>query len=171
MGLDQQTQEIDGHKWTVTQFPARPGNKYKVRLAKMVGPGVAELLPALGTMKEIVAKGAKGSEGLDLGIDLAMVPNVVARIAQHVDEDLFVDTLVELMAFSTRDDTQITPEHFDLVFAGNDSELYKAIWFILKVNYSDFIEWLRMAATGYLQMVRTELPQKTPPSTSAPSKE
>ena len=155
MGLKQETQEIDGHTWTVTQFPARAGNKYKVRLAKMVGPGVAELLPALGTMKEIVAKGskgAKGSEDLALGIDMAMIPNVVARIAQHVDEDVFANTLVELMAFATRDDTQITPEHFDLVFAGNDSELYKAIWFILKVNYSDFIEWLRMVATGYLQM-------------------
>ena len=146
MGLDKQTLEIEGHTWVVRQFPARPANRYKVRLAKMVGPALSELLPALGTLKGKGKDKGKGDECL--GIDLELIPKVVSSIAQHVDEDVFVDTLVELMSFATRDDTEITPEYFDIIFAGNDSELYQAIWFILKVNYADFIEMVETAATG-----------------------
>ena len=164
MGLDQQTQDIDGHKWTVTQFPARAATKFKVRIAKMIGPAIGELIPAFGAMKPDVEKSD------DAGIELAMIPKVLARIAENVDEDVFVDTLVELMSMSTRDDTQITEEYFDIEFAGNDAELYKAIWFILKVNYSDFISMVEtaVASTGLRQMVSKP---ETPTHTNETSKE
>jgi hypothetical protein len=180
MGFDPQTTTINEHKWTVTPFPARPAIRYKVRLAKMVGPAIGELIPALGNVPLIDQESDNRDDGQreadaddHIGIDLALIPKAISSMAEHVDEDMFVDTLVELMSMSTRDDTQITPEQFDIIFAGNDAELYKAIWFILKVNYSDFIGMVEtaIASTGLRRMASTPAVQKTPPSTSERSKE
>jgi hypothetical protein len=68
MGLDQKTRKIEGHEWVVTQFAARPANKYKMRLARMIGPAITELLPAIGSFATL-AKTAKGnSDGAELAI-------------------------------------------------------------------------------------------------------
>lgn len=139
MGLDKKTKEIEGHAWVVTQFAARPANKYKVRLVKMAGPAIAELLPAISGL---------GDDDVDGAAMLAIAPAFMSRIAQHVDEDVFVNTMVELMAFSTRDDVAITEEVFDIVFAGNDKELLQALWFIIQVNYPDFTAWVESRITG-----------------------
>jgi hypothetical protein len=56
--------------------------------------------------------------------------------------------MVELMAQSTRDGRAMTPELFDQEFAGNDLELYQALWFILSVNYPDFTVWVESRITG-----------------------
>ncbi len=156
MGLDQKTKEIAGHAWVVTQFPARPANKYKARLVKMIGPAVAELLPALGGLGK-----DKGDDDLDGEAMLAIAPAVMSRIAQHVDEDVLVDTMVELMALSTRDGQQVTPELFDIEFAGNDNELYQALWFIIQVNYPDFTGWVESRLTGLHPMTSPKESPKT----------
>ena len=145
MGLTQpQTREIEGHTWVVTPFPGRPANKYKARLLKMIGPALSELLPAIGSLADAV----KGKGDVNPDAMIAMLPRVVASLANHVDEDLFVDTQVELMSQSTRDGQQVTPELFDIEFVGNDLELYQALWFILEVNYPDFIGWVRDRIIG-----------------------
>ncbi len=158
MGLDQKTKVIDGHTWVVTQFPARPGNKYKARLVKMIGPAISELLPAIGSLKDA----AKGDTSPDMDAAMiAAIPQVMSRLAQHVDEDVLVDTMVDLMAMSTRDSVAVTPELFDIEFAGNDSELYQALWFILQVNYPDFIEMVGSRLTGlHLKVSPQENPEK-----------
>jgi hypothetical protein len=147
MGLDQKTRKIEGHEWVVTQFAARPANKYKMRLARMIGPAITELLPAIGSFATL-AKTAKGnSDGAELAI-IAALPKVASALAKHVDEDVLVDTMVELMAQSTRDGQAMTPDLFDQEFAGNDLELYQALWFILSVNYPDFTVWVESRITG-----------------------
>ena len=143
MGLDQKTKTIAGHVWVVTQFPARPANKYKARILKMVGPAVSELLPAIGSIPDVVD--GKISEMAMI----SAIPKLASQLAQHVDEDVLVDTMVALMAMSTRDTVAVTPELFDIEFAGNDLELYQALWFILQVNYPDFIEWVQSLITGF----------------------
>ena len=153
MGLDKQTLDINGHRWVVRPFPARKALGLKMRLAKAVGPAIAELLPALGTMQA-------GSADADaLGIDLAMLPRAVNALAANLGEDAFVDTIVELMSMASRDDTEITPEYFDTTFAGNYGEMYRAIWFVLKVNYSDFIGMVGNSGIGArLKALQPETP-------------
>lgn len=160
MGLDKpQTETIDGHVWVVTPFPGRPSNKYKWRLMTMVGPALSELLPALwpviGALQET---GGKPVNILDMKIDLSVIPKVVSSLAQHVAEDKLVDTMVELMAMSTRDSTPMDEVAFDRIFAGNDLELYQALWFIIRTNWPDFLKWVQERATGLS-------PKALPPAT------
>lgn len=170
MGLDQQTKVICGHAWTVNQFPARQGNRYKARILKMVGPALAELLPAIGSLPAVI-KGDLSEMAM-----IAAIPKLAARLAQHVDEDVLVDTMVDLMSKSVRADDKgiqesVTPDAFDIIFAGNDLELYQALWFILQVNYPDFIAGVQSLATGlHPQDSPKESPEKPQPS-SAISKE
>ena len=164
MGLaEPQTKTIEGHAWVVTPFPGRPANKYKARLLKMVGPALSELLPAIGSLADAV----KGKGSVDADTMISMIPRVVASLANHIDEDLFVDTQVELMSQSTRDGKVMDADAFDLVFVGNDLELYQALWFILEVNYPDFIGWVRGRITGQdPQDSAPESPAKTRPSSA-----
>lgn len=166
MGLDKpQTKTIEGHAWVVTPFPGRPANKYKTRLLKMIGPALAELLPAIGSLSD-AAEGNVNEADM-----VAAIPKVIASLAQHVDEDLLVNTMVELMAMSTRDGVTVTGEVFDIEFAGNDLELYQVLWFILQVNYPDFIEWVVGRLTGRHPKASEPATQQTPTPTGATSKE
>ncbi|MDK1020036.1 MAG: hypothetical protein QGD90_00170 [Candidatus Hydrogenedentes bacterium] len=157
MGLDPKTEMIDGHKWTVCPFPARRAIQLKVRLAKAIGPAIAELIPALGSLgidKPGVAKDqdTKGETKADVEAStdaaLSAFPKAMACLAENLGEEEFTQTILDLMELSSRDDTQITPEYFDTAFAGNFAEMYKAIWFILKVNYSDFFKGLGASNIG-----------------------
>ncbi len=166
MGLGKpQTKEIEGHTWVVTPFPGRPANKYKMRLLKMVGPALSELLPAIGNLID-VAKSAKDKKSKEPEVDekaiLDALPKVVSTLAKHCDEDLLVNTMVELMAQSTRDGTTMDGDQFDIVFAGNDVEQLHALWFILNVNYPDFLGWAQARITG----LRPQVSPETSPETS-----
>jgi len=167
VGLDPQTETIDGHKWTVCPFPARRAIQLKVRLAKAVGPAIAELLPALGAMPggKDADKGADKDAPKDadkgLGLDLSVMPKVISALASNLGEEESVQTILDLMALSSRDDTAISPDHFDNVFAGNYGEMYKALWFILKVNYADFIKGVGGSAIGSRLKALTKETPKT----------
>ncbi|MCK5642496.1 MAG: hypothetical protein KAJ19_16940 [Gammaproteobacteria bacterium] len=164
MGLKQEVKMICGHEWTVNQFPARAANRYKARIIKMVGPAITELLPALGSIGAVL----KGE--IDEMAMIAAIPKLASQLARHVDEDVLVDTMVDLMATSVRKDDRgiqesVTPEAFDIIFAGNDLELYQALWFILEVNYADFIGWVRGQVTGRsLEASPRETPEKPQPA-------
>ena len=147
MGLDAKTEMIDGHKWTVCPFPARRAIQLKVRLAKAIGPAIAELIPALGALgKDAPAADATPEANTDAA--LSAFPKAMACLAENLGEEEFTQTILDLMELSSRDDTTITPEYFDTAFAGNFAEMYKAIWFILKVNYSDFFKGLGASNIG-----------------------
>lgn len=179
MGLDPKTEIIDAHKWTVCPFPARRAIQLKVRLAKAIGPAIAELIPALGSLginKPGVAKDrdtkdqdAKGETKADVEAStdaaLSAFPKAMACLAENLGEEEFTQTILDLMELSSRDDTQITPEYFDTAFAGNFAEMYKAIWFILKVNYSDFFKGLGASNIGRsLKAFLPKSPEKPQPS-------
>ena len=156
MGLDPQTQIIDGHKWTVCPFPARRAIQLKVRLAKMAGPAIGELIPALGALgkgdksKGDKSKGDKSTEAVEADVDAALsaLPRAFEALAANLGEKEFTQTILDLMELSSRDDTQITDDYFDSAFAGNYGEMYKALGFILKVNYSDFFKALGASGIG-----------------------
>lgn len=167
MGLTPQTEMIDGHKWTVCPFPARRAIQLKVRLAKVLGPAIGELIPALGE----VGKSDKGN-GDDKGEDgdnaeantdaaLSALPNAINALAANLSEEAFVQTILDLMELSSRDEAAITDAYFDAEFAGNFGEMYKALGFILKVNYADFFKGLGASGIGRsLKAFMPKTPQK-----------
>lgn len=166
MGLDPKTETIDGHKWTVCPFPARRAIQLKVRLAKAIGPAIAELIPALGALGkddpgDAKDQDAKADVEASTEAALSAFPKAMACLAENLGEEEFTQTILDLMELSSRDDTQITPEYFDTAFAGNFAEMYKAIWFILKVNYSDFFKGLGASDIGRsLKALLPASPQK-----------
>ena len=154
MGLTPQTQTIDGHKWTVCPFPARRAIQLKVRLAKALGPAIAELIPALGALgkgdptPDDSAPEAKDKEEVNIDAALSAFPKAMDALAQNLGEEQFTQTILDLMQLSSRDDTAISETYFDAEFAGNYGEMYRALWFILKVNYSDFFKGLDVSGIG-----------------------
>ena len=161
MGRAQKDKAIDGHKWTVNQLPARQANRYKARILKMIGPAIGDIMPVLGGLDV---------DGDDAVAALALLQPVMATLAKHIDPDILTDTMVDLMEGSVREDDKgiaetMTPELFDDVFAGNDSELYQALWFIIQVNYPDFIGWVGSRLTGlHPKDSQAETPEKPQPA-------
>ena len=161
MGRAQKEKTIDGHKWTVNQLPARQANRYKARILKMIGPAIGDIMPVLGGLDV---------DGDDALAALALLRPVMATLAKHIDPDILTDTMVDLMEGCVREDDHghqetMTPEVFDDVFAGNDSELYQALWFIIQVNYPDFIGWVGSHLTGlHPKASEQETQEKQPPA-------
>lgn len=146
MGLDPKTETIDGHKWTVCPFPARRAIQLKVRLAKVAGPAIGELIPALGGLGKDGK--SEGDPEADVDAALSALRPAIEALAANLNEEAFVQTILDLMELSSRDDTAITEAYFDAEFAGNFGEMYKALGFILKVNYSDFFKGLGASGIG-----------------------
>lgn len=172
MGLTPKTQVIDGHKWTVGPFPARRAIQLKVRLAKMAGPAIGELLPTLGSLAPVGKPCDDDDKTTEEQIDAALlaVPRAFDRLAQNLSETEFTQTILDLMKLSSRDDNAITEEYFDIEFAGNFGEMYKALGFILKVNYADFLGGLGASGIGRsLKALLPETPEK-PKQSSETSK-
>lgn len=168
MGLTPQTEVIDGHKWTVCPFPARRAIQLKVRLAKVAGPAIGELLPTLGAF----GKDDKSPDSAQVDVEAALLtlPKVINALAANLSEDMFVQTILDLMELSSRDDNVITEAYFDAEFAGNFGEMYKALGFILKVNYSDFLKGLGASGIGRsLKAFMPETPEKPQPSQATSS--
>lgn len=125
---------IDGVNYTVTQFPARRGIKIQTKLAKLLGPTFAALNTGKGSI---------------LDQDVGNLSGAVNALVGRLDEDYVVNFVLELLMCTRREGKEITEGLFDTVYAGNYKELYKAILFVLEVNYGSFMKELgTFAAQG-----------------------
>jgi len=141
---------IDGTEYTVTQFPARVGTRLKFKLAK-------KLLPGLSTTKL----------NLDSDVNIQVILSWIGGALDNMDPDEAVNLIMEMLA-STRRGThsgqggvEITPEIFDLEYAGKYLELYKVLAYVLEVNYGDFFGGVRSIIQNKLATVS---PTPTPAS-------
>lgn len=168
MGLDKpQTKEIKGHAWVVTPFPGRQSNEYKWTLGKIVGPALAELAPWILP----IMRADKALDNiLDMDIDFGVIPTVVATLMKHVEPKPLVQLMIDLMAQSTRDGNPVDEALFDREFAGNDGELFRALYFIIETNWPDFTGWVGKALTGLHPIASPPEIQKKPQPSSGNSK-
>jgi hypothetical protein len=121
---------IDGLAFTVTQFPAMRALILKARLAKVLAPGLAEILSLFG---------GKMPEGKALDIDAAALAPAFSALAMKLEpaefaglcKDLFGTTFVVLEG--TKFDLDST-EKMDHVFTGRLETLYKGLFLVLQVN-------------------------------------
>lgn len=128
--LETRNKVIEGREYSVTQFPARRGFALKARLAKLLGPAVAELFSAV--------KGGDAESLMSADIDMAIVGGAIRRLLEGVDESNMLELVLSLLSMTRVDGKEITEQVFDMEFAGKFSELYKVLAFVVEVNYGDF---------------------------------
>ena len=130
--IETKTKQIDERSVSVTQFPARIGLKIKLRIARMIGPGLAS---ATGMLQS----------GIEAEFDSKVLAYAVGQLVDSMGNDVTVDFIVKDLMQGTRlDDKEINDAVFDIEFAGNYKLLYKIIGYILEVNYGSFFENLNI---------------------------
>lgn len=114
-----QIEDSDGnlHEYEVDQFPARLGLQYKKEIADLVGPIF------------------KGNNDAEVG---AAVSELISNLNYKKIEKL----IFSLLSQTLRDGQELNGPNFDKFYAGNYDELFKALEFILEVNYSSFLGYL-----------------------------
>lgn len=131
--ISEQRKEINGASYKVSQFGARRGLKVKTKLVKLIAPTI------------IAALGSGGKVSLDSVVDSEMLSKAIKSMLDNLDSDYVVNLIFELLVSTYRNDVEIVGQngiHFDDVYAGNYGELYKAILFVVEVNFGSFFREL-----------------------------
>jgi len=111
--------DINGHDYACTQFPARKGVALQARMLKLCGSGIASLL----------------SGGMSAEVNFTPV---IAAITEKLDENDVVKFIEDILACTRRDGAELTPTAIDSVFVGEYLDLFKAVKFVLEVNFASF---------------------------------
>ncbi len=104
---------IDGSSYSVTQLPARRAIKLQTRLVKLFG-------------------------SIFMGNDSSSFQSV----CQNLDENQFESLCMEMIQGVRKNGMELTPATFDLEFAGDLAGIYKLLFFVIEVNFSNFLELL-----------------------------
>jgi hypothetical protein len=108
--------ELNGDKYTITQFGARQGIKLGKKVAKIA-------LPAFGALY------SDPDEDASMGI----LMEVVSENLDYLDDA----TIQELLSSTTKNNYAID---FDNEFAGNYMTLFNLLWEVVQFNFSDFFQ-------------------------------
>lgn len=139
--IETKTKTIAGVEYQTTQFPGRASFRIKAKLVKLLGPSILTALngdrkPA-PTGKKAAAAGVGG-----LQIDLGAVARGIEMLAGAMDPDEMVAFVIELLSTTKmkKDNAwvDITPEIFDIEFAGKMHVVYQLLGFVVGVNYGSF---------------------------------
>jgi hypothetical protein len=149
--------EIDGLKVTASQFPGMRGLVIKARLAKLLAPGVAELLAVFG---------GKMPDGKALEMDAAALAPAFSALASKLEPTEFANLCRDLLATTTivMDGKvwQIQSDaEFDHVFTGRTETIYKVIFLVLQAN--DFF-----GLGGIGKALSRKAPEAKPPAENSP---
>lgn len=146
--MEQQKEKIGGVTFQVTPFGAMEALKLKAWIVRLLAPTLAEVLK--GSSSGDIKK-ASDVMNMDLAnVDLA---GSVEKLFEILDEDtleslikrLFSRTSVIIGGSGSKKKIFAlgSAEHFDSAFDAafkqNLKNMYKAIFFVLKVNYPDFL--------------------------------
>jgi len=122
--------EIDGYKVTVTQWPARKALTTKLRLFRILGPGLSELL---GGFK------GNATDVLNTDINMEKFSPAIEKLLSGLDETMFLSIVCIMMSNVRVNDMEMKDENaFNVQFAGKLEVFYKIVWFVLEVNYGSF---------------------------------
>lgn len=116
---------IDGKLVSVSQFPARRALHLKIRLIKLLGPSLAQLLAKTKNKK------------VDLNASLEEFTPAIEKLTAALDPDVFVDLVLELLSMTRVGGREVVPL-FDTEYAGNLMFVYKMVWWVLEVNFGNF---------------------------------
>ncbi len=127
-----QTKKIDDFNVIVSAWPARKAWRYQVLFGKIIGPSLKELGAALGSKTQ-------DKSIMDSDLSYEKIGEAIANLFNNLSEDESEDLLLKCMSSVRVNNEEITPETFDVIFAGNLSTVYKIVGFVLEVNYGSFL--------------------------------
>lgn len=110
-----------------TQFPAMTGMRLAVKLAKTFGGGLGAVSGDIASVMDMD------------------VSKVVNGILENLDEEKTPQLISELLSKTERNGVFLTTDVIDKVYAANYGELFKALQFVLEVNFGGFIGALAQA--------------------------
>jgi hypothetical protein len=125
MAAVEQTKRVGDTSYKIAQFPATRANKYLVRLLKMFGP-------ALGELMSIDPKKTNDPE------QIAKIGKAFQKLAETSNEDDF-DALIKDLLELTFVGNVCVRDDFDIRFQGKLGHMYQLLAQVCMVNYADFI--------------------------------
>lgn len=130
--IETKEKEINGSRYTVTQLPARRALKLQYKLLKVFGAGLALIFtPSVG-------KEADGKTSLSINFNGDDVSKSLMLMMSNLDDNSFEALVLELLQGVRKDGVELTAPVIDFEFAGDSVTIFKVIWFVLEVNFSDF---------------------------------
>ena len=122
MACKQHTIEIREHKYAYTQLPATESLKLKFRLAGIFGGALNDLMAGLGRSEKE---------------QLSAFSGALETVFKGADSDGMVELIKYILSPAFRDGERLV---FDDVYTNNFSEMYEALFWVLTVEYGDFIK-------------------------------
>jgi hypothetical protein len=120
MACREETTVLNGAEYYCRQWPAEKAILTKFKMAKMFGPAIASLIPAL--------------ESEDLGC----ISDAVQKLFEAAEPQKLLDFMQDVVFTSTRDGQRLDKKGFNDIYSDNLMEFYQAFFFVLKVNYASF---------------------------------
>ncbi len=126
MAIETKEKVINGHKWEVSQWPAREALRMKIRLGKTIGPALGKALSA----------GDLDSELSDMKLD-----GIIEALVDRLDETASVQMVLDMLSQTLVDGKHVGKDSvFDDHFTSNFGELYQGLAFVLEVNFGGFMQ-------------------------------
>ena len=122
--IETKTKVINGNEYMVRQYGARLGGRIKVRLAKLIGPALTSFFDQKSGLTEPAAV----EKAIGIFLDNLSVEEYDSLVMQMIPNYVW------------KNEKEITEKNFDMEFAGDYASLYKLLWFIIQVDYQDFLE-------------------------------
>ena len=118
---------IGGATYTVTQLPARRALRLKAKLIKSFGPALAQFFLAATSEKDADERNSQLVKAIEI-------------LSCNIDENSFEALVIEMLNGVRKNGLELTPPTIDLEFAGDMASLYQVLFFVIEVNYSNFLE-------------------------------
>ena len=147
MNLESQTKTIDTYDVTVQKLPAVRGSRLRVRLLKLVSPGLARL----GELRGQTFDQVMGSNVSSL---LPALVGIVTQLEDKVQDALMLEVFACTYVISTNSQgTKVKHElsslsNLDQAFGSDVDSMWKAFAFTLEVNLGGFFDAIKKLAPG-----------------------
>lgn len=129
MGLKTEEIIVGDHKFVVTQWNATKALIMKMKIGKYFASALTVLGAGTGqTFQEMFMK-------------------AIPKVLEDNDPEQFVEFIKEVMAGVIVDGKRMDNIKFDIIFSSNIAQVYEVLWFIIKVNYEDFFEYVLTSLT------------------------
>ena len=152
---------IGDYRVVVTQWPARKALSTKLKLIRILGPGIGEIASGL--------KGQSTKGLMDSEMNLEKLAPAIEKLLSALTEEIFMRLVTTLMSATRVNDLDMSIEsNFDSTFSGNLTTFYKVVLFVLEVNFGSFfgengIGLLKAKAMNLMQsgpVSQNDFPQK-----------
>lgn len=144
--IEAMEKEIGGIVYRTTKIPAMRATKLQNRLARVLGPGLAQIAGAL--LAGLPSGGALRIEDLDLAkVDYGAVGGAVAGVFSGLDDATTEALIRELLATTSFTDENGNPrplfptsgtKEFDAHFADSLPRIWQVVGWNVGVNYGGF---------------------------------